>query len=768
MPQQFDLLKASAITQIQSDLEGAVEADRILAQTAATTATTQAGNAATSASEAGLFRDETEALVAFGNASYASTFPTNDTETAALDSPFLFIAPEGVQSWTHTGTFASLAQGPYASKVRFDTVALLLASEVAIPNGTIVHAGGFRYEVVTTGEHVTTAGGEKLRVLPLAGVVYCDAFNIVKDDPTAENDTALLDAITLGMNGGHDIVLPSGLFYSSRVYITATGSISIRGYAESTHWRAKSGRAVGQDHFRIIGPSDNSRLYNVTLRDFKIDGNAEANPIAMEVISSDGFIVGETIETPAGRSAVIQTIPNSTTLGVKINSTIAPDDIIIGQTSAASTTSVSGASRFSTSQAHNLRIGQTDAKFNKLIVENVTVVDPMADGFSCPASFLHASITNLRDEGGTPRTRESLLFNGDFREVFLSKLNIDSLSFETASIGNIDQSIATRLITLSDSRVRRFDTTVSIPDILIPFLITNCELRSLGSFSNTATVITASTLYLRGNHRLSKNSLRKGTFKIVDSDIRLLDSTDEYYIRMFGTNSGPELEICDCNISYEGTGPVAPVFLQAERYGRYIRVEGNTFTFPPGIQPFRLQFPVNFDDTREAVFDDNTFDWNPPEGASALERACIRVTRADTPTELTADRYIQVSNNRVLGSRARLLAPHSTNPSDPVNYHMSGNKHLMGGALLVDNGSNVSMTLRSAAPFGSGSGYVWRELDILEGLVPPTIGPVIKGQRFRVLGAGPADVHEFAAEDTRNGGSAITWVPVVVGPNWTP
>ena len=58
--QQFDLLKKSAITDIQTDLEAAVEADRLLAQTAATTATTKAGEASgyattatTKATEAG-------------------------------------------------------------------------------------------------------------------------------------------------------------------------------------------------------------------------------------------------------------------------------------------------------------------------------------------------------------------------------------------------------------------------------------------------------------------------------------------------------------------------------------------------------------------------------------------------------------------------------------------------------------------------------------------------------------------------------------------
>lgn len=43
--EEFDLLQKSAVTQIQADLEAAVESDRILAQTAAGTATIKAGEA---------------------------------------------------------------------------------------------------------------------------------------------------------------------------------------------------------------------------------------------------------------------------------------------------------------------------------------------------------------------------------------------------------------------------------------------------------------------------------------------------------------------------------------------------------------------------------------------------------------------------------------------------------------------------------------------------------------------------------------------------
>jgi hypothetical protein len=55
--------------------------------------------------------------------------------------------------------------------------------------GTYVEAGGFHYLVVNSGEHVTTAGGDKLTVVS-SGPAYFDAFGAVGDDST--DDTAAM------------------------------------------------------------------------------------------------------------------------------------------------------------------------------------------------------------------------------------------------------------------------------------------------------------------------------------------------------------------------------------------------------------------------------------------------------------------------------------------------------------------------------------------------------------------------------------------------
>lgn len=66
--EEFDLLQKSAVTQIQADLEAAVESDRILAQTAAGTATTKAGEASGFATTA-----STKATEASNSASAAAS-----------------------------------------------------------------------------------------------------------------------------------------------------------------------------------------------------------------------------------------------------------------------------------------------------------------------------------------------------------------------------------------------------------------------------------------------------------------------------------------------------------------------------------------------------------------------------------------------------------------------------------------------------------------------------------------------------------------------
>lgn len=102
----------------------------------------------------------------------------------------------------------------YDPSVRFKTVADMLASNRAGKGaGTIWQAGTFLYEEVTSGEHLTTAGGVKLRVLPGAdGAYHSAAFGVV--GPGNET-TALTAALAASENGTLVIDRPSlGSFIS--------------------------------------------------------------------------------------------------------------------------------------------------------------------------------------------------------------------------------------------------------------------------------------------------------------------------------------------------------------------------------------------------------------------------------------------------------------------------------------------------------------------------------------------------------------------------
>lgn len=134
--------------------------------------------AASSAAQAGVARDVAATLAAAAGAPSGEALPTLPDAGYPADSYFRLLLGPGIQIWRNdagTWVYTNIwERGP-----KFDTVALLLAySGVSLgPSGTIVEAGGYRYKVVTTGQHRTTAGGVKLYAMPLFGGdfggVYC-------------------------------------------------------------------------------------------------------------------------------------------------------------------------------------------------------------------------------------------------------------------------------------------------------------------------------------------------------------------------------------------------------------------------------------------------------------------------------------------------------------------------------------------------------------------------------------------------------------------
>lgn len=80
-------------------------------------------------------------------------------------------------------------------ELREGSVADLLAdttlNPAVVPVGSVIEAGGFRYEVAATGaadHHLTTAGGAKLYVLPVDNYLSFDAFGPAKDNITDDAD----------------------------------------------------------------------------------------------------------------------------------------------------------------------------------------------------------------------------------------------------------------------------------------------------------------------------------------------------------------------------------------------------------------------------------------------------------------------------------------------------------------------------------------------------------------------------------------------------
>lgn len=112
--------------------------------------------------------------------------------------------------------------------LRDGTVAQLLAdtslNPAVVPVGSVIEAGGFRYQVAATGatnHHLTTAAGVKLYVLPPYDV---RAFGAVGDGATNDTTAFRLAGLALTADGGGKLVIPAGTYMVGRQTLAgATG-----------------------------------------------------------------------------------------------------------------------------------------------------------------------------------------------------------------------------------------------------------------------------------------------------------------------------------------------------------------------------------------------------------------------------------------------------------------------------------------------------------------------------------------------------------------
>lgn len=165
-------------------------ADRALAQAAAADATAaklQAQSAALAATTGGLL----------------TVMPV--APFTGVPSPFLLQLPgAGTAIYTHDTVTATLFD--WLNPATFETVQIMLAFTGALgPVGAKVFAGLYQYEVVSSGQHVTTAGGVKLIVLPGVMGYSIAAFGL---DMTgvASASTALAAADAVAAAAGRPLI----------------------------------------------------------------------------------------------------------------------------------------------------------------------------------------------------------------------------------------------------------------------------------------------------------------------------------------------------------------------------------------------------------------------------------------------------------------------------------------------------------------------------------------------------------------------------------
>jgi len=197
--------------------------------------------------------------------------------------------------------------------------ALAASTQTLGATGNIIEAGGFRYEVVTSGEDITTAGGVKLRALKSGGRYFASAFGFVAGlslsaanaalqiafDALATGDTLVIDVdgtvdlsdVTLS-TGGVELVLPEGAHL--RQSNTALNAHAIK---------------VTADDVSLIGPGKISS-HITGLADYFTTGSG----IARSVIHWTGdrpYVDGVEIATPSRCGIFLDACESPTTLNCR-------------------------------------------------------------------------------------------------------------------------------------------------------------------------------------------------------------------------------------------------------------------------------------------------------------------------------------------------------------------------------------------------------------------------------------------------------------------
>ena len=176
----------------------------------------------------------------------------------------------GATVWTGDRVWPDPARIPYKT-----VAALQTSTEAARGTGEIWEAAGHRYEEVPSGEHLTTAGGVKLKVLPVwagaaGGVYIATAFGATGDGVT--DDTA---AIQKALDVATHLRFPQGTYLVSTTLTADKSSLKLFGDGEYTAIiKAAAGHTGGI--LLDLGNATTSR-YGNEIRNLGFDGNSVAS-----------------------------------------------------------------------------------------------------------------------------------------------------------------------------------------------------------------------------------------------------------------------------------------------------------------------------------------------------------------------------------------------------------------------------------------------------------------------------------------------------------